>query len=145
MKRTNKKGTKNMEAVQRVYEFLDNAKTYYLATVEGGQPRVRVYGTSLLFEGNLYIMAFRRTNAVEQLKSNPKAEIATFNKGQQLRLTCQLTEDDRQEVRNAMAEKMPSLKDVAGERYQNFVMMKVTNATAVISQGLSEGEETYSF
>lgn len=134
-----------MEAVQKVYEFLADAKTYYLATVENDQPRVRIYGTYLLFEDNLYIMAFRRTNAVEQLKSNPKAEIATFNKGNLLRLTCKLTEDDRQEVRDAMAEKMPSLKDVAGEKNQNFVMMKVTNATAVISQGLSEGGETYSF
>lgn len=134
-----------MEAVQKVYEFLADAKTYYLATVENDQPRVRIYGTYLLFEDNLYIMAFRRTNAVGQLESNNKAEIATFHNGQQLRLTCQLTEDDRQEVRNAMAEKMPMLKDVAGERYRNFVMMKVTHATAVISQGLSEGGETYSF
>jgi uncharacterized pyridoxamine 5'-phosphate oxidase family protein len=134
-----------MEAVQKVYEFLADAKTYYLATVENDQPRVRIYGTYLLFEDNLYIMAFRRTNAVEQLKSNPKAEIATFNKGNLLRLTCKLTEDDRQEVRDAMAEKMPSLKDVAGEKNQNFVMMKVTEATAVIAPAMSEEGETYRF
>ncbi|MGP1476355.1 MAG: pyridoxamine 5'-phosphate oxidase family protein [Phocaeicola sp.] len=134
-----------MEAVQNVYEFLEEAKTYFLATVENDQPRVRIYGTNLLFEGNLYIMAFRRTNAVDQLKANSKAEIATFCGGKQLRLTCRLVEDDRQAVRDAMAEKMPSLKAVAGEKYANFVMMKVTEATAVISKGLSEEGEVCRF
>jgi len=132
-----------MEAVKRVYEFLEDAKTYYLATVENDQPRVRVYGTVLLFEESLYIMAFRRTNAVDQLKANPKAEIATF-KGKQLRMVCRLVEDDRQEVKDAMAEKMPSLKEVAGEKNQNFVMLRVTEATATIAD-MAGHSETFSF
>lgn len=132
-----------MEAVKRVHEFLEDAKTYYLATVENDQPRVRVYGTVLLFEESLYIMAFRRTNAVDQLKANPKAEIATF-KGKQLRMVCRLVEDDRQEVKDAMAEKMPSLKEVAGEKNQNFVMLRVTEATATIAD-MAGHSETFSF
>ena len=132
-----------IEAVKRVYEFLEDAKTYYLATVENDQPRVRVYGTVLLFEESLYIMAFRRTNAVDQLKANPKAEIATF-KGRQLRMVCRLVEDDRQEVKDAMAEKMPSLKEVAGEKNQNFVMLRVTEATATIAD-MAGHSETFSF
>ena len=90
-------------------------------------------------------MAFRRTNAVDQLKTNPKAEIATFHQGKQLRLACKLVEDDRQEVRDAMAAKMPSLKDVAGEKNENFVMMKVTEATATIAPALSDKGETCTF
>ena len=44
-----------MEAVERVYEFLEEAKTYYLATVEGDQPRVRPFGAVLLYDGRLYL------------------------------------------------------------------------------------------
>ncbi len=31
--------------MQRVYEFLKKVETYFLATVEGDQPRVRPFGT----------------------------------------------------------------------------------------------------
>ena len=44
-----------MNAIERVCSFLDEAQTYYLATVEGDQPRVRPFGTALLYEGRLYI------------------------------------------------------------------------------------------
>ena len=52
-----------MEAAKKVYDFLVEAKTFYLATVEGDQPRVRPYGAQLFYEGNLYLMAFGQTNA----------------------------------------------------------------------------------
>lgn len=121
-----------MEAVKQVYDFMDKAGVYFLATVDGDQPRVRVYGTSLLFEDQLYIMAFNHTATIDQLRANPKAEIAAF-KGKQLRMTCKLVEDSRQEIKDAMAAKMPSLKDAAGECNQNFIMLRVTDATATIS------------
>lgn len=121
-----------MEAVKQVYDFIDKAGAYFLATVDGDQPHVRAYGTCLLFEDQLYIMAFNHTAAVDQLRANPKAEIAAF-KGKQLRMTCKLVEDPRQEIKDAMAAKMPSLKDAAGERNQNFIMLRVTDATATIS------------
>ena len=41
--------------MKQVYDFLKAAETYYLATVEGDQPRVRPFGTIHLFEGKLYI------------------------------------------------------------------------------------------
>ena len=44
-----------MAAIEKVYNFLKEAQTYYLATVEGDQPRVRPFGTINIFEGKLYI------------------------------------------------------------------------------------------
>ena len=41
--------------MQEVYEFLKKCGTYFLATEEGKQPRVRPFGTIDLFEGKLYI------------------------------------------------------------------------------------------
>lgn len=121
-----------MEAVKQIYDFMDKAGVYFLATVEGDQPRVRVYGATLYFENSLYIMAINHTNAIDQLKANPKAEIAAF-KGKQLRLTCKLVEDKRQEVKDAMVAKMPSLKAMGGDNYENCIMLRVTDATATIS------------
>ena len=63
-----------MEAAKKVFEFLEKAGTFYLATVEGDQPRVRPYGAMLYFEDKIYIMAFGKTNATRQIAQNQKAE-----------------------------------------------------------------------
>ena len=39
--------------MKEVYDFLKTAGTYYLATVEGNQPRVRPFGTVDIFEDKL--------------------------------------------------------------------------------------------
>ena len=41
--------------MKETYEFLKKCGTYYLATMDGDQPRVRPFGTINLFEGKLYI------------------------------------------------------------------------------------------
>ena len=110
-----------MEGIQKVFDFLQKAGTFYLATVEGDQPRVRPYGAMLFFEGKIYIMAFGKTNATRQIADNCKAEICAF-KGQTLRIECKLVEDNRQEVGRALVEKMPVLKDALGENGENGVM-----------------------
>ena len=64
-----------MEGIEKVYQFLDEAHTYYLATVEGDQPRVRPFGTALLFDGKLYIQTGKVKPVSTQLAANPKAEL----------------------------------------------------------------------
>ena len=39
--------------MQDVYQFLKDAGVYYIATVDGDQPRVRPFGTIHIFEGKL--------------------------------------------------------------------------------------------
>ena len=118
---------------QKVYDFLENAKTFYLATVEGDQPRVRPYGAMLFFEGRIYIMAFGKTNATRQIAANPKVEICAF-KGQTLRIECRLVEDNRPEVGKALVDKMPVLKPALGENGENGVMYYLADATATFFQ-----------
>lgn len=128
-----------MEAIQKVYDFLESAKTFYLATVEGDQPRVRPYGAMLFFEGKIYIMAFGETNATHQIATNAKAEICAF-KGQTLRIACQLVEDNRPEVGKALIEKMPVLKPMLGENGEKGVMYYLKDATATFFKKMEEVE-----
>ena len=119
-----------MEEVKKVYDFLEKAGTFYLATVEGDQPRVRPYGALLYFEDKIYIMAFGKTNATRQIAANQKAEICAF-KGQTLRIECELVEDNRPEVGKVLVDKMPVLKNLGlGENGENGVMYYLKNATA---------------
>ena len=132
-----------MESAKIVYDFLEKAKTFYLATVEGDQPRVRPYGAMLYFEDKIYIMAFGKTNATRQIAQNPKAEICAF-KGQTLRIACTLVEDNRPEVGRALVEKMPVLKSALGENGENGVMYYLKDAKADFFQML-ELAETVTF
>ncbi len=118
-----------MEAAKKVFEFLEKAGTFYLATIEGDQPRVRPYGAMLYYEDKIYIMAFGKTNATRQIAANPKAEICAF-KGQTLRIECKLVEDNRPEVGKALIAKMPVLKDALGENCENGVMYYLKDAKA---------------
>lgn len=99
-----------MEAVERVCAFLDEAQVYYLATAEGDQPRVRPFGTALVYEGKLYIQTGKVKPVSHQLKANPKAEICAFTKGRWVRVAGKLVDDDRREAKVAMLEKYPNLK-----------------------------------
>ena len=118
-----------MEGIERVCQFLDEAQTYYLATVEGDQPRVRPFGTALLYNGKLYIETGKVKNVSRQIAANPKAEICAFKNGQWLRVAGELVNDDDRDVKVAMLEKMPSLKAMYNPDDGNMQMLYFRNAS----------------
>lgn len=132
-----------MESINKVFDFLQSAGTFYLATVEGDQPRVRPYGAMMLFEDKIYIMAFGQTNATRQIAANPKAELCAF-KGMTLRIECKLVQDNRPETQKALIENMPVLKPALGENGENGVMYYLSEATATFFK-MMEPVETLTF
>lgn len=119
--------------MERVYDFLKKAQTYYLATVEGDQPRVRPFGTVNLFEGKLYIQTGKVKPTAHQLAINPKAEICAFLDGEWIRVSGKLIEDDRFEARKSMLDAYPNLRGMYDENDGNTVVYYFKDATAVIS------------
>ena len=95
--------------IERVEKFLKDAGTYYLATADGDQPRVRPFGTAHIFEGKLYIQTGKKKDVSKQLHQNPKAEICAFMNGEWVRVSGELIEDDRREARVSMLDAYPSL------------------------------------
>ena len=133
-----------MSGIEKVYQFLDEAQTYYLATVEGDQPRVRPFGTALLFEGRLYIQTGKVKPVSRQIAANPKVEICAFKDGKWLRLAGELVNDDRREAKAAMLDKMPSLKAMYSADDDNTQVLYFKNATATFSS-FTEAPETVTF
>lgn len=119
--------------MKRVYEFLKNAGVYYLATLEGDQPRVRPFGTAHIFQDRLYIQTGRSKPVAAQLAANPKAEICAFKEGVWLRVAATLVEDDRREARVAMLEAYPELKAMYDPDDGNTQVWYLKDATAVFS------------
>ena len=122
-----------MEGIEKVVQFLDGAQTYYLATVDGDQPRVRPFGTVLLWDGKLYIQTGKVKPVSRQLAANPKAEICAFKDGQWLRVAGELVNDDTRELKVAMLEKMPQLKGMYDPDDGNMQMLYFKNASATFS------------
>lgn len=121
------------EKLEKVLKFLDEAETYYLATVEGDQPRVRPFGTALVYKDRLYIQTGKIKPVSHQLKANPKAEICAFKDGKWVRISGELVEDDTREVKTLMLEKMPMLRHMYNEDDGNMQMLYFKNAEVVFA------------
>lgn len=119
--------------MKRVYDFLKKAEVYYLATVEGDQPRVRPFGTINEFEGKLYIQTGKVKPTSHQLMANPKAEICAFMEGKWLRIACELIEDDRIEAKKSMLDAYPNLRGMYDENDGNTQVFYMQNAVATFS------------
>ncbi|MCM1233205.1 MAG: pyridoxamine 5'-phosphate oxidase family protein [Ruminococcus flavefaciens] len=126
--------------MERVTQFLKEAQTYYLATVEGDQPRVRPFGTAHIFEGKLYIQTGKEKNVSKQLSANPKAEICAFKGGEWIRISGELVEDDRVGARQSMLDAYPSLQGMYAADDGNTQVLYFKNAEAVISSFTHEPE-----
>ena len=126
--------------MERVYQFLKEAGTYYLATVEGDQPRVRPFGTVNIFEGKLYIQTGKVKPCSKQLAANPKAEICAFAGGKWIRIAGELIDDDRFEAKKSMLDAYPNLRGSYSEDDGNTQVLYFKNATATISSFVGEPE-----
>ena len=119
--------------MKSVLDFLKKAEVYYLATVDGDQPRVRPFGTINEFEDKLYIQTGKVKPTSKQLATNPKAEICAFKDGAWIRIACELVEDDRFEAKKSMLDAYPGLRGMYDENDGNTQVFYMKNATATIS------------
>lgn len=126
--------------MQRVADFLKEAGTYYLATIEGDQPRVRPFGTAHIFEDKLYIQTGKVKDVSKQIHANPKVEVCAFRDGKWLRVAGELVEDDRMEARQSMLDAYPSLQNMYKADDGNTEVFYFKDAVATFSSFTEEPE-----
>ena len=122
-----------MENIEKVCKFLEEAGVYYLATAEGDQPRVRPFGTVMVYEGKLYIQTGKVKPVSRQLAANPKAETCAFKDGKWSRVSGELVSDDRLEAKTAMLDKYPSLKGMYSAEDDNTQVLYFNGGEAVFA------------
>lgn len=122
-----------MKGIEKVYRFLDDNRTYYLATIDGENARVRPFGTVLLYEGRLYIQTGKVKEVSKQIAKNPNVEISVFDGEKTLRLSGELVNDDSRDPKVKMLEKMPELKGMYSADDDNMQMLYFKDATAIFS------------
>ena len=120
--------------MNEVLEFLLNNPTFYIATMDGDQPRVRPFGAVMKFEDKLYFTTNNTKPVFKQLTANPKVEISTTSpKGEWIRLTGKAVVDSRHEVKEAMLEAVPMLKNMYSLDDDIFELFYLKDAVATFS------------
>lgn len=127
---------KNLE---EVYDFLKNCGIFYLATVDGDQPRVRPFGAVNIFENKLYIHTGKKKDVSKQMQANPKIEICGFKNGSWIRVTAKAIRDDRVEAKQDMLDHSPeSIRKQYSATDDNTEVLYLKDATATISSMTQE-------
>lgn len=109
---------------------MKKAETYYLATVDGDQPRVRPFGTVNLFEDRLYIQTGKQKDVAKQISRNPKVELCAFDGQTWIRVAATLVEDNRAEAQESLLAAYPSLRGMYAVNDGNNVVYYLKDATA---------------
>lgn len=118
--------------MEEVLKFLKDAGTYFLATDDNGQPRVRPFGTAEIFDNKLYIQTGKKKDVSKQIAKNPKVEISAFKDGKWIRITGELENDDRIEAKEHMLDAYPNLKNMYSADDDNTQVLYFKNGVATI-------------
>ena len=119
--------------MKEVYDFLKKCGVFYIATVDGDQPRVRPFGALNIFEDKLYIQTGKVKNVAKQMESNPKVEISAFTDGKWIRLSGEVVEDSRREAKVSMLDANPELKGMYSADDDNTEVLYFKNVKASIN------------
>ena len=127
--------------MEEVLTFLRDCGTYYLATVEWDQPRIRPFGTINIFEGKLYIQTGKSKKVSKQIQANPKVEISGTLDWRWIRVSWELVRDERVEAKKSMLDRYPELRGMYDENDHNTEVLYFKNATATIYSFTAEPRE----
>lgn len=116
-----------------IYDFLKASEVYYLATMDGNQPRVRPFGTIDIFEDKLYIQTGKVKEVSKQMKANPNIEICAMHEGKWIRVAAEAILDDNIAAQQHMLDENPALQHMYKAGDGNTEVFMLQNGTAVIS------------
>lgn len=89
--------------MNKIVEELKKVKIFYIATVEGDQPRVRPFSSVAEFEGHAYLCTGNQKNIYQEICKNNKVELSgMYDGGTWLRVSARLVLDNRIEAQEAV-------------------------------------------
>ena len=126
--------------MNEIQEFLKECGVYYLATIDGNQPRVRPFGTAEIFENHLYIQTGKKKEVFKQIEKNNNVELCAFKDGKWIRVSGKLIIDDRIVAKKDMLDKNPNLRKMYDENDDNTIVLYFESGKAIISSFMGENK-----
>ncbi len=133
--------------MKKIDDMLSQAGHFFLATVDGDQPRLRPLGAHFLADGKVIFGVGDFKNVYRQLAKNPKTEIVALvdGKGKWLRYTGRAVfapEADRLRYQAKTLEMIPGLRSVYGDKTGHKLMcFWLEDATAEVIDMMPPGEK----
>jgi len=121
--------------MNEVFEFLDKAGAYHIATVDAdGKPHVRPFGSKMILDGKFIISCSLPKNVYDQLAGQKWVEISACGEGMNwLRISATALEITGAEKENVYKNSMYAAPDSRMPRAINEVaFFALTDATAII-------------
>ena len=120
------------ENMKEVQAYLKECRTFYIATVDVDQPRVRPFGVAEIIDGRLYIVTGKVKDVFKQMAANGKFEICALKPSgaEWIRISGTLVNDDRLEIKEEMLNRNPGLKSMYKADDGNMAVLYITNGTA---------------
>lgn len=128
--------------MSKINDFLAEAGVFFLATVDGDQPKLRPLGAHLEMDDKVIFGVGDFKNVYRQMVANPKVEIAACKPdGHWLRYTGKVVFEDDPKYAEAMLDAMPDLRNIYNEQTGNKMMaFHLEDATAVDIPVMGDGE-----
>ena len=129
---TSSASSTNNENMERVQAFLKECGAFFIATVDGTQPRVRPFGVSEIINGRLYIMTGKVKDVYKQIDANGQFEICALksNGAEWIRISGTLVNDDTLSVKEEFLKRNPSLRSMYKADDGNMAVLYNKDGTA---------------
>jgi uncharacterized pyridoxamine 5'-phosphate oxidase family protein len=117
--------------MKEILDFIAECKQFFLATDDGGQPRIRPMGVAFEYKGRLSFCTNNKKKLFAQMKANPKAEVCASNGDKWVRVTGTVGFTPEKEAKEKALEAAPMLKNIYKVDDGIFEVFYFENAVAV--------------
>lgn len=128
--------------MSKISDFLKEAGVFFLATVDGNQPKVRPLGAFMEMDDKVIFGVGDFKNVYKQMVANPLVEIVACKQdGHWMRYTGKAVFETDEKYANAMLDGAPHLKNIYNEETGNKMMcFHIEDAKAVDIAVMGDGE-----
>ena len=127
--------------MSKVNDFITEAGVFFLATVDGNQPKLRPLGAHFEADGKVLFGVGDFKDVYKQMQKNPLVEIVACKKDMHwLRYTGKAVFDTDPKYAEMFLEAMPNLRDIYNEKTgHKMAVFHLEEATAVEIAIMGEG------
>lgn len=135
-----------MTSREKVFDFMQEAGTLYIATEDGKKPKVRPIGFKMLVDKQIYFITGKNKEFSAQMLRNSNVEIACSVGPKFLRYygRIEFDEDPDKTLYKEACKVMPTLEGLFNEETGEPQVFHITKATAEF-HNMTSIEESYNF
>lgn len=132
-------------SIEKVNNFLSEAKIYYLTTVNGDKPKCRPIGLNILDDGKIYFGVGDFKEVYKQMQVNPNVEICATIGGKFLRYYGKAVFETNDKIANQAIEILPMLKNIYNEETGHKMAMFHLEESTADFYSMLKVEESFKF